>query len=156
MRNTLKSAAALALALAMPGEAAAEARCQAPDVAALNTAALQQELMVAGLACQAATDYNAFVVAYRPDLIAADAQVASFFERQDRRAGMADYNAFKTRLANDSSLKSLADIGGYCADAQAIFASALPREGLSLADLIAALPGTDADVADACNAGARS
>lgn len=156
MRTAFKMAAAVALSLTMPGEAAAAARCEAPDLAALNTAALQQELMVAALTCRASGDYNAFVSAYRPDLIAADARVASFFTRQDGRAGLAGYNAFKTRLANDSSLHSLADIGGYCADAQAIFATALPREGLSLADLIAALPGTDADVASACEAGTRS
>src|SRR4051794_21339419 len=71
---------------------------------ALKVAALQQQLMVAALSCHAIPLYNRFVISYRRDLQRSDNALKGFFIRH---GSVADYHAFKTRLANNSSLSSI-------------------------------------------------
>jgi hypothetical protein len=60
------------------------------------------------------------------------------------QTGTADYHAFKTRLANTSSIDSIHDVRGYCANAQATFDAALSDRKASLAMFLASQP-TEAD-----------
>ena len=112
---------ALAALLAVDGATGAfAAGCATPgDLQALETAALQQQLMVAAFSCHAVAQYNHFVLAHRPELMDADARLKAYFVRV--RGGEAYYHTYKTELANDSSLRSLGDTDGYCADADDAF-----------------------------------
>src|SRR4051794_16286130 len=121
--------------------AASSSRCAgSDDVFALRAAAVQQRLMVAAFSCQAVDRYNRFVIAYRKDLQASDLALQRFFRRLNGQTGTADSHSFKTRLANTSSVQSIGDVQGYCANAEATFADALPARSTSLRTFLADNP----------------
>lgn len=143
----LKTMSAALMSVSLLGASAQAASvCTTPaEMAALRTAAVQQELMVAGLTCQAGEAYNRFVLAYRPELQRSDADLKAYFLRRNGARGEADYDTFKTKLANLSSLSDIADGPAYCASARVAFAMALQsHQGLDrfIADqrLLIALP----------------
>jgi hypothetical protein len=111
------------------GSAAANECASASDLAALRTAVLQQELMVAAFSCHDVDLYNRFVTAHQPELIASDAKLKAFFVRRDAHHGEAGYHTYKTELANASSLRYLRD-DGFCADAGSEFRVALQSANL--------------------------
>ena len=129
MRRNVKIGAAVLMLTCMTGNAFAAAGavgCAQPeDMAAVKAAAIQQRLMVAALSCHAVEAYNKFVTSYQKDLQASDQNLQNFFRRLNGKTGTADYHAFKTKLANASSMASIGDITGYCASAQATFDMAL-------------------------------
>lgn len=138
----LKTATAVLLSLSLSGAAAqAASLCTTPrEMAALRAAAIQQQLMVAGLTCQAGEDYNRFVLAYRPELQRSDADLKAYFvRRQGRRAGEAAYDSFKTKLANLSSFSEVTNVGSYCASTRAAFDQALQHRE-SLDNFVASQP----------------
>lgn len=95
----------------------ASALCARPaEMTALKVAALRQRLMVAALACRQADAFNRFVIAYQGDLESSDRDLMGFFSRRDGDDGADSYNAYKTKLANDASLRSLRD-PGFCLNA---------------------------------------
>lgn len=139
MHRAVKTGAAALMLCAMGGNvwAAGAAGCARPeDMTALKAAAIQQKLMVAALSCHAVELYNKFVVSYRKDLQASDQALQNFFRRMNGRTGTADYHAYKTRLANASSMQSIGDMPGYCASAQAAFDVALNNTKTSLRDFV--------------------
>ena len=83
--------------IAMTVEASAAAVCDQGASAALKTAAVQQELMVAGLTCHAGPAYNRFVLANRPQLQQSDADLMAYFKNRDGTE--AGYDSYKTKLA---------------------------------------------------------
>jgi hypothetical protein len=89
----------------------------------LQSAALQQQLMVAALTCHKSADYNQFVTSFRGQLIKSDNELKKFFAGRPRGE---DYNAYKTRVANSASLRSLHD-AQFCDSAQKVFDLALGR-----------------------------
>jgi hypothetical protein len=118
---------ALSISLADPALAAG---CASPvEAAALKTAVMQQELMVAALQCREAASYNRFVIAYRPELQDSDAALKAFFVRRGGEHGEAGYDTFKTKAANLSALEQARDAGAFCADAHALFQAALANRG---------------------------
>ncbi len=51
---------------------------------------------------------NGFVLAHQPELIDSDdAPLKAYFVHRDARSGEAAYHAYKTELANTSSLRSV-------------------------------------------------
>jgi hypothetical protein len=147
---TLKTGA-LGLALSLlAGTALAENVCAgAKDLTALQVAAVQQELMVAGLSCNQAGLYNSFVLSYQKDLQASDKALLEYFQRTNPIVATAEYHRFKTKLANEYSLKSLANKRAYCRNAELAFASAL-NEKLSLAAFALAQPVSTLPKSTAC------
>jgi len=96
--------------------------CARPaDMSALQTAAMQQRLMVAALTCNAAPAYNEWVKSFQKELQASDQALESYFKRMNAKSGTSDYHAYKTRLANSSSMQSINDHQNYCESAQASF-----------------------------------
>lgn len=143
--KTMKGCTAALALCAFATQAWAGDACLRPqDANALKTAALQQELMVAALTCNDITLYNHFVVSYRGELQQSDQALQAYFVRADGRGGIADYHAYKTRMANQSSLDSLHN-QDYCTNAKMAFDGALEGEKTTLADVVAAQPvsGTD-------------
>lgn len=130
MRKIVKTGAA-ALMLACMGSnvwaaAATASGCARPaDMNALKTAAMQQRLMVAALSCGESQSYNNFVRSYQTELQASDKNLQAYFKRVNGKTGTADYHAYKTRLANSSSMAVINDSVGYCASAKAQFEQAL-------------------------------
>jgi hypothetical protein len=135
-----RSIAAAALVFTcMIGTAWAQNTCVRPqDMAALQTATVQQRFMVAALTCDAADLYNSFVRAYRGDLQKSDVALRAYFVRRDAATGVADYNAFKTKLANVYSARS-SNRKAYCGNATASLQAAL-KDKKSLADIVSTQP----------------
>lgn len=106
-------------------------RCASPrEYSSLKLAALQQELMVAALTCHETRSYNRFVLSYRPQLQRSDRAMLAFFKKRDgARAGDAHYNAYKTKLANDSMLQENANGDAYCDEAREAFQAAFENHG---------------------------
>jgi len=130
----VKTAAAIAALIGSTGSLMAAPICATQDdMAAFRTAAVQQQLMVAALTCKGTENYNRFVIAYRPELQKSDAALKAFFIRQ---GNVAEYDTFKTKLANLSSLSSIANGAGYCRNANAAFDMAL-NSRQSLASFVA-------------------
>jgi hypothetical protein len=150
MRKALKAAAAVLMLTSMAGNvtaafAASSAGCARPeDMSAVKAAAVQQRLMVAALSCDAAALYNRFVTSYQKELQVSDRRLENFFRRLNGRNGTENYHAFKTRLANASSMQSIGDITSYCASAKEVFAQALDAAKTSLTSFVA-LQQTSAD-----------
>ncbi|MBV9063683.1 MAG: hypothetical protein JOY77_12255 [Alphaproteobacteria bacterium] len=120
-------AAAAVFAAAQTG-AAADNCVRHRDMMALKVAALQQQLMVAALTCHAVPRYNQFVVGYRKQLFNSDNALKAFFIR---RGSVAGYHAYKTKLANNASLTSIADMDSYCRAAFAAYDSAANAPSLA-------------------------
>jgi hypothetical protein len=138
---------------AQAAQAAAPLCTTQNELSSLRTAALQQQLMVAGLTCHAADAYNRFVLAYRPELQKSDAELKDYFIRRGGERGEADYDTFKTKLANLASFSDSTDGRAYCANSRVSFEMAL-RDNQSLANyvasqqLVVALPEQRLCVAD--------
>jgi hypothetical protein len=141
--------AATLASVAMTTQAFAGGICsRADETAGVKAEILQQQLMVAAYSCDMAGSYNAFVVNYRPDLIAADGAAQSLFKRASAR-GEDEYQTFKTQLANDFSMDSQ-NQGDFCDNAQSMFEQAAEHRGQSLNDLMAALDFDGATPFDQC------
>jgi len=130
MRKIVKTCAAALMLTCMGGNvwaaAATASGCARPaDMNALKTAAMQQRLMVAALSCGESQSYNNFVRSYQTELQASDKNLQNYFRRVNGKTGTADYHAYKTRLANSSSMAVINDMTGYCASAKASFETAL-------------------------------
>jgi hypothetical protein len=115
--------------LAMTAEASAAEICDRGSSSALKTAAVQQEMMVAGLMCHDTSAYNRFVMAYRTDLQKSDAALMNYFRSRD--GNESGYDSYKTKLANLAANRSSMDGARYCAAVDAEFASAAGSSGLT-------------------------
>jgi hypothetical protein len=123
----IKTACATIALLALANPAWCACATQA-DAAALKTAVMQQELMVAALQCHETAAYNRFVMSYRTELQASDAALKNFFIKRGGEHGEAGYDTFKTKAANLSGLEQARDAGAFCADAHALFAAAAKNQ----------------------------
>lgn len=139
MRKTTKIISAALATVAMTTQAFAAGVCsRADETAGVKAEILQQQLMVAAYSCDMAGSYNAFVVNYRPDLIASDEVAQSLFKRVSATKGFDDYQSFKTQMANNFSMDSQ-NQDEFCANAQDMFQTAAEHRGESLSALMAAL-----------------
>lgn len=109
----LKKGLSFTALLAMTAQAYAADLCDPAASAALKTAAVQQELMVAGFTCGAGPQYNRFVIEHRQELRRSDANLMAYFKKRDhgREAG---YDSYKTKAANLSANRSASDGALYC------------------------------------------
>lgn len=149
------AAATVAVATLAAGTAwAADQKCAKPEeMTAMQTAAVQQELMVAALTCNAVTLYNAFVTGYQKELFASDKALQKLYMRmRGGKSGMEGYHAYKTKLANGSSMKSIRNITEFCANAQAAFSTALGPAKSTLSAFISGKQNDDNDDNDGITA----
>jgi len=106
----------------------------------MQVAAVQQKLMVAALSCNDSALYNNFVASYQEDLVASDQRLQAFFMRLNADTGAADYDSFKTKLANSYSLRSGGNIRLYCGTARTTFKAALVANRPSLKSFVLSQP----------------
>lgn len=139
-------------ALLVGASAIAAPRCAKPEeVTAIQAAMIQQELMVAALTCNEVQHFNAFQTNYGPELRTSDAHLLKMFRRlYGARRGEAEYHAFKTRLANHSSMRSIRDNPGYCRNARAAFDAALVSSKPTLAAFVAEVQVVEASPVGSC------
>jgi hypothetical protein len=149
-RRTGVGAVALALVTAATG-AMGGPRCASSDeVTAIQAAAIQQQLMVAALTCNQIEHFNAFQTSYGKELRRSDASLEKMFRRLYAGHGEAEYHAFKTRLANDSSIRSIHDNPGYCHDAGMVFDAALISDKPTLAGFVSGIEVSEQGPIDSC------
>ena len=111
----LVATAAAAVLLSAAAAAAESKSCLKPEErVSLEIRALQTELMVGALACDAQSDYNAFVVRFRPELARHGKTMIEFFARAYGRASEREATRYVTRLANLSSLESQSNPNRFC------------------------------------------
>jgi hypothetical protein len=138
---------------ASPVMAASSGKCaRADEVTAIQVAAVQQELMVAALTCDQVTNFNAFQTGFGPELRSSDATLNKMFKRIfGPRQGEAEFHAFKTRMANDSSIRSINDNRAYCQEAATVFASALAPAKPTLAGFVSGVTVQEASPVNSCD-----
>jgi hypothetical protein len=152
-RNLGVGAIALSAVMAAGGATAMPpSKCAKPvEITAIQAAAIQQELMVAALTCNEITNFNAFQTGYSGELRASDATLEHMFKRLfGGSRGEAEYHAFKTRLANNSSMRSIKNNPDYCREASQVFAAALGSQKPTLADFVSGIPVNDPSPVDSC------
>jgi hypothetical protein len=145
---------AVALAAVMSaGTAVGAPKCAARDeVTAIQAAAIQQELMVAALTCNQIDRFNAFQTSFAPELRKSDLSLERMFRRiYGLGDGEAAYHAFKTRLANNASMRSIHDNAAYCHDASVVFSAALISNKPSLAGFVSGIEVTEQGPVDSCD-----
>ena len=149
-------AGALSLAgmlVAGPALAASASKCaKADEITSIQVAAVQQELMVAALTCDQITNFNALQTGFGPELRASDETLHKMFKRIfGPRQGEAEFHAFKTRMANDSSIRSIHDNQGYCHEAASVFASALAPVKPTLAAFVSGITVQEESPVNSCD-----
>lgn len=143
---------ALAALVATGTVATAAPKCAKPaEVTAIQVAAIQQELMVAALTCHQVTSFNAFQTGFSKELRKSDRNLKNMFSRLFGSRGHAEYHAFKTRLANNSSIRSIHDNAAYCKEAQMVFAAALGPEKPALANFVSEVTVHDSGPVNSCD-----
>jgi len=143
----LKTACATIALLALANPALAAGGCAAPtDAAALKTAVIQQELMVAAFQCRETNAYNRFVTAFRGELQSSDATLKAFFIRRGGEHGEASYDSFKTKAANLSALAQARNSAAFCADAHALYTAAFAHQG----SLLSFVESRATDIGNVC------
>ena len=132
--------------------AASSAKCAKPEeVTAIQTAVVQQELMVAALTCNQVANFNAFQTGFGRELQDSDATLHKMFKRVfGSKAGEDQFHAFKTKMANDSSIRSIHDNPGYCHETEAAFATALAPVKPTLAVFVTSVTTQEQAPVDSC------
>ena len=118
----------------------ANAQCLRPDeVKAMDISWLKSQLMVTALTCRQDEKYNAFVVKYRPDLIAQDKALAGYFTRVNGRQGAKQRDDYVTQLANSQSQVGIKQGTAFCERSASILDEVqMLRNSAELADFAAA------------------
>jgi hypothetical protein len=154
MRKTLNAGVCLlavaAAALATDATAARRASncADAVDLSALQTSAVQQELMDSALGCghEWVEKFNAFQTAFGPELRRSDRNLLTFFKRiYGPKKGDAEYNLFKTNMASKAEMRRVRNVDGFCTSANLVFAAALAAEKPTLNDFVAGVQINDTD-----------
>jgi hypothetical protein len=137
------------------------ASCAQPsEISAIQTVAIQQQLMVAALSCDQ-TDatggkefvdkFNQFQTSYGPELRRSDAALLTMFKRlYGPRKGDDEYNAFKTRAASHSESRRIHGFGDFCKAAQLVYAAALAPDKPSLSDFVSGVQVEEESPVNSC------
>lgn len=142
MGKTFRSGVCLLAILSMTTQALAARVSQCADageVSALQTAAVQQELMDSALGCghEWVEKFNAFQTTYGPELRRSDRTLLTLFKRiYGPSRGDAQYNLFKTNMASRAEIRRVHNSRDFCNAADLVFAAALSGNKPSLTDFV--------------------
>jgi len=154
MENAWKaSACVLAVLTLSTGYAVAAHRpalkCAQPaEVAAIQTTAVDQQLVDAALTCGDATraGFNSYRMAFGPELRMTDKTLLTMFKRIDGSSkGDAAYNLFKTNMASKAELQRIHDSAAFCRSADLVLAAANAPDKPLLKDFVAGVPIVDTE-----------
>jgi hypothetical protein len=110
------------------------------DRAAIETRIYQTDLMVAALSCGEQQRYNSFVQLYQDPLVANGKNLQDFFHRTYAGNAKKELNAYVTRLANDSSKRSIANIRIFCEETGQQFSSVLAADPAEFRNFVVNYP----------------
>ena len=132
-------------ALAAKKKAAPAPKCVKDKVlSAFQMRMLQTELVVGALSCKLTPRYNEFVTSYRSDLMVAHRALLKYFGRESR---LEDY---KSKTANESSQRSLANITEFCLYSSALYDKLLGPEKPKLVEFAMVEPAANRHGQDVC------
>ncbi len=77
------------------------------EMAALDGRVLESDLLVGALSCGQSEPYNAFMQKFRPVMSERARTVQAMFQRFYGKGSNREFDAFVTRLGNDSALRSI-------------------------------------------------
>lgn len=97
--------------------------------AALNSKALQSELMVSALACEEAARYNAWVRRFQAEISANGAVLKRIFRQAHGKAADAKLGQFVTALANEAATRSAVGKADFCAGTAQVLDRVLAMTG---------------------------
>jgi hypothetical protein len=125
--------------------------CATPtEASAIAATAIQQELMVAALTCNQIANFNAFQTNFSAELRSSDHALMKMFMRLYGGRGSAEYHGFKTRLANNSEIRSIHANSDFCTAAGNVFSAALAPIKPALRDVVSAVQVIDPSPVDSC------
>jgi len=153
MGRAIGAGSFMLVAMVAGAATAAPLKCAKPDeVTAIQASVIQQQLMVAALTCNQITSFNAFQTGFGTELRGSDGVMEKMFKRiYGTGDGEAAYHAFKTRMANDSSIRSIHDNANYCKEAETVFAAALSPAKPTLAAFVSAIKVSEQSPVDTCD-----
>jgi hypothetical protein len=106
----------------LTSQMAAAQNCARPaDKTAFDVAGLKSQLMVTAITCEATERYNAFIMRYRPDLVAQEKVLNAYFGRNFGKRAQAEHDDYITNLANSQSQNGLKAGTGFCGSNMAMF-----------------------------------
>lgn len=109
---------AIAISASVPTWAAGDPPLSHPAVAAKK---LQTDLMVAALYCNEKQRYNEFVRRFEPQIASEGNTLKQLFRQAHGNNGTTALNAAVTRMANEASVRTMADPTGFCVEHGRIF-----------------------------------
>lgn len=111
---------------------------------------MQTELMVAALTCGYQQSYNKFVRKYEGELVSHGKKLRRFFDVAYGRQGQRKLDGFVTRLANETSQRSLNDRASYCPAVGKLFSTVMQTAQQNLWRLANELPFSNAHGIPTC------
>ena len=131
MKKTLALLSGIVLTLSQPSYGSQCARSN--EKMALDSRALQSQLMVAALSCNQQDLYNEYILKFRSLLERQGQDMTSYFKRVYSSNANAEMNRFITNLANASSRQSLrVDDSVFCLTSASMFETILSNDPQSL------------------------
>ncbi|HEX4302673.1 MAG TPA: DUF992 domain-containing protein [Rhizomicrobium sp.] len=119
-----------------------------PEVAAIQTTVVDQQLVDAALTCGDATrnGFNSYRTSFGGELRGTDALLLKMFKRiYGGPKGDAAYNLFKTDMASKAELRRIKDAGGFCKSVDLVLAAANGTPKPTLKDFVAGVQVADAE-----------
>ncbi len=143
----------LAAGLLVSQMAFAQSCARPADKTAFDVAGLKSQLMVTAITCEATDKYNSFITRYRPNLVAQEKVLTSYFSRNFGRRAQAQHDDYITSLANSESENGLKAGTAFCNQNMAMFDQVMAlHSGDELADFASNHSFTQPVVLIACAA----
>jgi len=142
----LAGVAVCAIAVSIGLGASAATSCMRSDEKmALEVRAMQTDMMVAALSCNAHREYNEFVTRFRSVLATHSHTLNGLFSRIYGRGGDREFLRYTTQLANEAALASVTDSGAFCTSTLATLRQVV---GAALTDFESLVVGRKAYASD--------
>ncbi len=109
--------------------ASAETCARPADKTAFDVAGLKSQLMVTAITCEATERYNAFILRYRPNLVAQEKVLNAYFSRSFGKRAQSQHDDYITSLANSQSQNGLKSGTGFCNQNVSMFDDVMKLSG---------------------------
>ncbi|MBO6521593.1 MAG: hypothetical protein JJ900_14495 [Rhodospirillales bacterium] len=148
--KTLGFAVAVAITGMTAGAAIAGTCNGGSDKAAFHVRALQTDLMVAALTCEAKPEYNSFVRKFQNTLVDHGVALKALFRNLHGAKSEKALNAYITALANRASQRSISRRDQYCERTLRTFTALKDLKPAQLATFSMKRPVSEVDVPSTC------
>ena len=141
----------------LASQLASAAECQsAADSPAFDVAGLKTELMYIALACDARSEYNAFINRFKTEINVDERAVDTHFSRSYGRTGQKQHDDFITNLANSQSQGGIRQGSAYCGHNMQVFTEVMAlRNNSELEEYAAGRAAPPPTLVHVCAGGAQ-